>query len=267
MMHAGLELARRLEAAEALNGVACAEAHQRLHPGLGAAVLEVGGGFAIFVGVESPLTHAMGLGMCGPLHADEMDRMEEFYRSRGAAVNVELCPLADVSLVDLLGDRGYQVTEFNNVLVRPLAGAEFAPVETVRLANKNAGVEQEHLWARTVGCGFLEKDELTAEEIDVGSAIWHMPGSRCYLAFGGERAGAGAAMAVHLGVATLFADGTMLAFRGAGLQDALIRERLRTAVAEACDLATASTIPGGVSQRNYERNGFRVAYTKTILVR
>jgi ribosomal protein S18 acetylase RimI-like enzyme len=59
----------------------------------------------------------------------------------------------------------------------------------------------------------------------------------------------------------------MLAFRGAGLQDALIRERLRTAVAEACDLATASTIPGGVSQRNYERNGFRVAYTKTILVR
>lgn len=263
MIHAGLELARRLEAAEAHNGVACAEAHQRLHPALGAAVLEVGGGFALFVGLESPLTHAMGLGMRGPLHSDEMDQIEEFYRSRGAAISVELCPLADVSVVDLLGDRGYQVTEFNNVLVRPLAGEEFGPPECVRLAC----VEQEHLWARTVGCGFLEKDELTAEEIDVGSAIWHMPGSRCFLAFGGGRPGAAAAMAMHLGVATLFADGTMRAFRGAGLQDALIRERLRAAVAEGCDLATASTMPGGVSQRNYERNGFRVAYTKTILVR
>ena len=69
------------------------------------------------------------------------------------------------------------------------------------------------------------------------------------------------------GLATLFADGTMLGFRGAGLQGALIRERLRSAVEEGCDLATASTLPGSVSQRNYERNGFQVAYTKTILVR
>jgi GNAT superfamily N-acetyltransferase len=59
----------------------------------------------------------------------------------------------------------------------------------------------------------------------------------------------------------------MLGFRGAGLQGALIRERLRAAVEEGCDLATASTLPGSVSQRNYERNGFQVAYTKAILVR
>src|ERR1017187_6109263 len=34
MIYMGLELARRLEVAEALNGVACAEAHQQLNPGL-----------------------------------------------------------------------------------------------------------------------------------------------------------------------------------------------------------------------------------------
>jgi hypothetical protein len=263
LIHMGLELARRLEAAEAFHGVACAQAHQRLHPELGATVLEVAGGSAIFVGVESPLTHAVGLGMRGEVRADEIDRMEDFYRARGAAVSVELCPLAGASLVELLDERGYRVTEFNNVLVRTLAGAEIAPAGTpVHPAN----ADEEQLWARTVGRGFLEKDELTADEMDVGSAIWHMPGSRCYLAFSGGRAAAAAAMAMHGGLATLFADGTIMGFRGAGLQGALVRERLRVAVEEGCDLAAASTIPGSVSQRNYERNGFQVAYTKAVLV-
>ena len=264
MIHAGLDLARRLEAAEARIGVACAEAHQRLNPGLGAAVLEVGGGFAMFVGVESPLTHAVGLGMRCQVRADEMDVMEDFYRARGAAVSVELCPLAHASLVELLGERGYRVIEFNNTLVRPLEGAEIGPAEVlVRLAK----ADDERLWARTVGRGFLEKDDLTAEEMDVGRAIWHMPGSHCYLAFSNGRAAAAGALAVDGGLATLFADSTVLGFRGAGLQGALTRERLRTALEQGCDLATASTLPGSISQRNYERSGFRVAYTKAIMVR
>lgn len=264
MMHAGLELARRLEAAEARAGVECAEAHQRLNPAVGEAVLEAAGGFAIFVGVRSPLTHAVGLGMRGEVHADEMDRLEGFYRARGAAVSVDLCPLASASLVEMLGRRGYRVTEFNNVLVRPLAAAEFAPAGApVRPAN----ADEEQLWTRTVGRGFLEKDDLTAEEMDVGRAIWHMPGARCYLAFSGGRAAAAGAMAIDGGLATLFADSTMLGFRGAGLQGALIRERLRVAAGEGCDLATAATLAGSVSQRNYERNGFRVVYTKATLVR
>lgn len=262
MIHANLALARRVETAEALNGVACAEAHQGLNPARGATMLEVSGGFAIFVGIESPLTHAVGLGMRCPVRAEEIDRMEDFYRTRGAPVSVELCPLADASLVDLLGERAYSVTEFNNVLVRPLAGAELASAESLRLAY----ADEEHLWARTVGRGFLEKDELTPDEMEVGSAIWHMPESRCYLAFGGGRAAAAAAMTIHSGLATLFADSTVLGFRGSGLQGALIRERLRVAVEQGCDMATASTLPGSVSQRNYERHGFQVAYTKTILV-
>lgn len=264
MMAAGLHLARRLESAEALNGVACAEAQQRLNPDLGAAVLQVGGGAAIFVGVASPLTHAVGLGMRGPVRADELDRIEEFFHARGAAVSVDLCPLADASLIDLLGSRGYRVAEFNNVLVRLLAGAEFPPLETpVRPANP----DEEQLWARTVAGGFLEKDALTPEEMDVGRSIWHMPGSRCYLASSGGQAAAAGAMAVRGGLATLFADSTVPAFRGAGLHAALIRERLRAAVEAACDLATASTLPGSVSQRNYERHGFQVAYTKAVLAR
>lgn len=256
-----LELARRLECAEALNGVACAQAHQQMNPETGATVLEVGGGFAIFVGADSPLTHAIGLGMRGPVGAEEIGHLERFYRARGAAASVELCPLADPSLIESLENRGYGATEVNSVLVRPLAGAEFPPAESVRLAC----ADEEYLWSRTVGRGFLEKDDLTPEEIGIGSAIWHMSGSRCYFAFDGGRTAAAAAMTMHVGLASLFADSTMLGFRGAGLQRALIRERLRVAVGEGCDLATASTMPGSVSQRNYERHGFQVAYTRKTL--
>lgn len=264
MIGAGLDLARRLEAAEALNGVACADAQRQLDPGSGAAVLEVAGGYAIFVGQGSPLMHATGIGMRGPVRGAEMDRLEEFFRSREAAANVDLCPLADASVLELLAGRGYRVIEFNNVLVRTLAGLEVAPWDSpVRLASE----DQEQIWARTVARGFLEKDALTAEETDVGRVIWHMAGSLCYLAFSGARAAAAGAMAARDGLAVLFADSTLLGFRGAGLHAALIRERLRAAVRAGCGLATASTLPGSVSQRNYERSGFQVAYTKVTLVR
>jgi len=148
--------------------------------------------------------------------------------------------------------------------VRAAADAEVpAPQAGVRLASP----DEEQLWAHTVGRGFLEKDELTTEEMNIGLAIWHMPGSLCYLASSGGQAGAAAAMAIHGGLGNLFADSTMLGFRGAGLQSALVRERLGAAARAGCDLATAATLPGSVSQRNYERLGFQVAYTKAILVR
>ena len=38
------------------------------------------------------------------------------------------------------------------------------------------------------------------------------------------------------------------------------------AAARGCDLATASTLPGSGSQRNYERTGFQVGYTKVTMV-
>ena len=263
MIFAGLELARRLEAAEALAGRQCAEAQCLLNPASGATFLEVAGGVAIFAGAGSPLTHAVGLGMQGPVREAEFDRLEAFYFGRGATVGVSLCPLADPSLCELLAQRGYRVSEFNNVLARPLPGAPIAPAGIpVRLADPDQG----ELWARAVGRGFLEKDTLTAEEMDVGRAIFHTRDALCYLAFGGSQPLAAGAMAVRGGLALLFADSTIPRFRGAGLQSALIGERLRAAPAQACDLAAASTLPGSVSQRNYERNGFQVVYTKTILI-
>ena len=68
------------------------------------------------------------------------------------------------------------------------------------------------------------------------------------------------------GLATLFADSIVAQYRRQGLHRELILARLNEALVQSCDLATASTLPGSISQRNYERLGFQVVYTKVTLV-
>jgi GNAT superfamily N-acetyltransferase len=255
MFFADAGLARRIEAAEAANARGCR--------GGDGPVLEIAGGCAIFVGPESPLTQAVGLGLNGPVRDAEIDSLEAFFRTRGARVSVDLCPLADPGFVAGLADRGYRPTEFNNVLVKRLAGVEIQITQRVR----RALADEVDLWSNAVGRGFFEQPDLTEAEMDVGRAIFAMSGAQCYLAVTdtGEPA-AGGALAVREGLATLFADSTVSSFRRTGLHRELIAARLGEAAAQGCDLATASTLPGSGSQRNYERLGFQVAYTKVLLV-
>jgi GNAT superfamily N-acetyltransferase len=249
-------LARRLEAAEAANTKGCTAWPP------GSAMLEVGGGRALFVGVDSPLSQAVGLGLNGPVSAADLDRLADFFHSRAAPVSIDLCPLADPGLLPALGLRGYRPTEFSNVLVKRLAAAEIVLTPRVRRALSG----EDDLWSHTVGNGFFGQRELTSEEMDVGRAIFAMPGAMCWLAVAetGEPAGGGA-LTVYDGLATLFADSTIPAFRRRGLHNELIAARLNEAMARGCDLATASTLPGSTSQRNYERLGFEVVYTRVTL--
>ncbi len=52
-----------------------------------------------------------------------------------------------------------------------------------------------------------------------------------------------------------------------GVQSALLRARLDQARQAGCDLAVICTQPGSGSQRNAERQGFSVAYARTMMVR
>lgn len=250
-------LARRLEAAEALNARGCTASPP------GAAFLDIAGGCAIFVGADSPLTQAVALGLNGPVSEAEVDTLEAFFRSRGAKVSIDFCPLADPGLLQILNRRGYRATEFNNVLAKRVAGAEIVLAPRVRRALSG----EDDLWSHTVGRGFFDQVDLTTVEMDVGRSIFAMPGALCYLAVAGtgDPAGGGA-LAVRDGLATLFADSTVAAFRRQGIHRELIAARLNEAIALGCDIATASTLPGSTSQRNFERLGFEVVYTKVTLV-
>lgn len=245
-MFADLALARRIEGGEALNAAGCGES------------IEIAGGYASFAGVNSPLTHAVGLGLNGPVSAADFDRMEEFYRWRGSGVNVELCPLADWSLLELLGQRGYRIVECNNVLAGAVAGSADARVRIT---------DDELLWSRTMLEGFFGRTEFTDLELDTGRRVFHLENTKAWIARVDGIAAAAGAMNTRGKLALLFADGTVEKYRRQGLHLALIRARLKHAAELGCDLATAATAPGSISQRNYERAGFRVVYTKLNMQR
>jgi len=267
MQFADLTLARRLERAGAQSGVEYAQAQARLHSELGATVEAVAGGHAIFVGPASPLSRAVGLGLSGPVTTAELDRAETFYRERGTPVQVELCPLAHPSLRESLGRRGYRLAEFENVWVRPLDRRGSFPPPSPEIRITEAGLEQADVWADTVSRGFAEQEDLTPADLEIAAPFPHMASVSCFLAWIGGRPAGAAALGIHQRLAALFTASTRVSFRGRGVQTALLHARLAFAAARGCDLAAVQTEPGSASQRNVERLGFRLAYTKVTMIR
>lgn len=258
------ELARRLEYAEAVDAAGCVDAACRLEADCDAASSAAAGGYLTFCGVESPLTHAIGVGMHGPLTTADVDQIEQFFRTRKAPVTIDVCPHADPSLYDILCQRGYRITEFHNVLVRSLP-AELAHSSEPILV-RPAHPDELDLYAVTVVRGFFGRDEMTEEEVRLGRLLFRMPCTTGFLAIlgDGEPVGAGG-LSIRNGMANFFGDATLRSARGHGAHTALIRERLRAASNAGCDLAMAGTQPGSISQRNYQRLGFEVAYTKCTM--
>lgn len=256
MLFANKALALRIETAETALARGCAQADVEF--------FETAGGCALFQGPDSPLTQAVGMGLAGAVAEREIEAVEHFFLRRGAAPKFEVCPLADPGLIETLGRRGYRVAEFNNVLARLLAGtATPAPAVNVRLA----GPEEGELWSFVVGRGFFEGPRLSEAEMEIGRAIFRMKGAACFLALEGGEAIGGGALAHCAGVALLFGDSVLASHRRRGYHRELIAARLGGALANGCDLATASALPDSASQRNYERSGFEVVYTRVTFIR
>lgn len=267
MFLSDLALARRIEAADAAVGVTSAEIHARLHPESGAVAEPIAGGVAVFVGVQSPLTQALGIGMRGPIRGFDMDRLERFFVSRGAPVQIEVCPLADTSLMEVLGERGYRLREFSNMLVRKIRVIETPPPSSSPISVQLSAPEEAEVWARTVAMGFGEELAQTSENVSVLRDLMLRPTTKCVLAWVEGRPAGGGALSIHDGVAAVFGASTVPSFRRLGVQSAVIRALISFAREADCDIAYTLTRPGSVSQRNVERQGFRVAYTRCSLVR
>lgn len=266
---ADVALARRLETTDALAGVEFARSWARLNSFTGEVFLAVAGGHAGFGGVDSPVTQAFGLGLNGPVTEGDLDQMEEFYRSRGASVNVETCPLADPSLLTLLNARGYRPVEYSNVFARELTGDESRvwpdPASQVRV--RRPAPDEAETYALLVAKSFFENAEVSPEFLNVIVSPFYAAGAHFFIAeVDGVPAGGGM-MSIHKGVVSLGGAGTLPEFRNRGVQKALLLARLAAAAASGCDLAMVATNPGSGSQRNVERLGFRVVYTRTKFLR
>ena len=65
----------------------------------------IAGGVAIFQAVGLPSTQALNIGMKGPVSSEELDQLEAFFHSRGSAAIIDLCTLADPSVLLFIQQR------------------------------------------------------------------------------------------------------------------------------------------------------------------
>lgn len=262
-LFADLLLSRRLEKTEAQSNADFVEARARVFPDSGATWIKVAGAYAMFDGVHSPCTQTFGLGMFEPVTPEALDEIEDFFRTRQTPVHHEVSPLADPSTFTILNQRGYQPFEFTSVMFRPLdRGAQPNPA-----VNKNIGVrlinhDEHELWAQMAAEGWSEYAEFADAMHELSLVTANRASGVSFIAELAGRPIATGALSICDGVALLAGASTIPSGRKQGAQLALLEGRLRYAAEQGCDLAMMCAAPGSSSQRNAERQGFRIAYTR-----
>lgn len=260
MTFSDIELSRRLERAEAIAAARFIEARARTAPHSGAEWIEVAGAYAMFDGQDSPLTQTLGLGIFTEPTSIELDQIEAFYRNRGAPVCHEVSPLAGVELAAALTARGYRPIEFTSVMHRPVeaAASDLNPAVTTR----RPAAGEESLWSRLSAEGWGDNPALREFLLDLGVVVAATAGSIAFLAECDGQPIATAVLRCDDGVALFAGASTIPNARNQGAQRALLEARMTYAAGAGCDLAMMCAAPGSSSQRNAERQGFRIAYTR-----
>jgi GNAT superfamily N-acetyltransferase len=261
MVFADLDLSRRLERAEGRACLEFAEARRQIHPESQATWMECAGAYAVFDGVNSPVTQSFGLGLFEALSPASLDTIESFFLDRGAGLEHEVSPLAGIATMDLLCARGYRPIELSSVLHRPVRPAtQVRSGVTVRVA----GGDEMALWAQISARGWSHEHPEMAEFLEQFGKIAFARGhSVNFIAELDGQAGAAGALCLHDGVALFAGASTVPEMRRRGLQAALLEARMHYAYEHGYSLAMMVTEAGSQSQRNAERKDFRIAYTRT----
>jgi hypothetical protein len=226
--------------------------------------ISVAGALAMFDGPNSPCTQTFCLGLFQLPTGQELDELEKFFTARGAPAFHEVSPHADKALLPMLAGRGYRPFEQSNVLYLPLP-AEHAPSapDHPSIRVRLTGESERDLWAQTSSEGWSEYAELAGLTLELGRVAAAAEASKTFLAELEGKPVAAGALTIHEGVALFVGASTVPSARRCGAQAALLSARFRHAIAEGCDLAMMVAEPGSSSQRNAERQGFRIAYTRT----
>lgn len=263
MLFADQALARRLEAAE---GYACAQfalARRHIASECASQAIRIAGTDVVFDGPDSPVTQTFGLGMFEEAAADALDAMERFFAERGSATQHEVCPYAGAPTLQLLVSRGYRPIEISNVLYQPITVGADTSARAQGLNVRVIKPEEAGLWTEINARGWShDHPEFKPFMREVGALLSAREGSVCFLGEVDGVPAAAAALSLHEGVALLAGAATVPEHRRRGLQLALLDARLRYAREHGCDLAMMVTEPGSNSQRNAQRQGFLIAYTR-----
>lgn len=264
MIYSDRAFSQKLERTEARANADFVDTRARFYPDSGACWIEVAGAYAMFDGPESPLTQTFGLGVFEDAAPEHLDALEAFFQEREAPVFHEVSPMADQSILSLLAGRGYRPIELTSVMFRELDTqiAEMRPQDP-ELSTRIIGNDESELWAHTSAAAWITEHEALGEFMfKFGQVSALCAGAFPFLAeLGGKPISTGM-LFIYDDVCILAGASTIPEGRNRGAQNALLRDRLSLAIQRGCRLAIMGAAPGSQSQKNAQKNGFQVAYTR-----
>jgi len=243
------------------------------------AVLEIGGGVAIFAGPGAPTNKMIGVGFDGPPDEAALEQVERAFAERDAPLQAEVATLADPAWHACLVRRGYEPRGFENVLghsLAPSAADDMASATpgSALVERLDAGQLEGWIDVMVTSFGHADAGGVGGDAIPPSDTLrrWlsltvATPGFALMAVRVEGQLVAGASMRLDVGVAQFAGAATLPAFRRRGLQTALIEWRLARARDAGCDVAVVTTQPGSRSQRNVQGRGFDLLYARQLLVK
>lgn len=258
-------LSQQLEKTEARFNAAFVCSRLKMFPDAGAEWIEVDGTYAMFDGVNSPLTQTFGLGLFEKLSLKTIEELEKFYQRFSSPIFHEVSPLTDPYHMEILYKRGYQPIEMTSVLYKSLSkeNSSYQPINP-EITTRPMREGEENIWASTNAKGWSTEGTGLFEFIyEFAQIAIQGRGVLSFFANLDDKPISTGMLFIDNDIALLAGDSTIAEGRNRGAQNALIDARLSHAADLGCTMAVMATSPGSQSQRNAEKKSFRLAYTRT----
>lgn len=193
-----------------------------------------------------------------------LDEIFSFYEQLSIDFRVEVTPLnSSEHLLRKLSDKGYYQSGFHTSFLssEPKISNDsmFHDIE-VRSLKKDEFDLFAAIYVNAFGLPSFIQDGIKQNN----QILYDVPGWEFYLALRHNVPVGIGVLYVEEELATLAAAATLPAFRGMGVQRALLRRRMEKAFEKGAKYVTSEATFGSASHRNMEREGLKMAYTKAI---
>lgn len=259
------DLSQKLERTEARANVEFVTSRLKMFPDSKVEWIDVNGTYAMFDGLESPLTQTFGLGLFNSLTYSDLETIEKFYNQFSAPIFHEVSPMADPQHIEMLSKLGYRPIEYTNILYKLLSNEKSSHyINNPEVTARKLQEGEEKVWLSTSVEGWsMEMPGFTDYFYQFSQIGVCSRGAFPFCAdLNGKLISTGL-LYIYDDIALLAGDSTIQEGRNRGGQNALIDARLNYATEKKCSIAMIATSPGSQSQKNAEKQGFRIAYTRT----
>ncbi len=192
-----------------------------------------------------------------------LDTILEWYDSYGIHCRFDIAPYtASPALLWQLAKKGWYQSRFYNVFYGiPQEDPHFrSPIQVRRVAPTERDV------FASVYCESFEVPETDAYAYvrDTVRGLVTIPTNHCFFALVDDTVAAIGVLSLYGQIGYFALAATRPRFQRHGCQRALLQARLRVAMQQNCTLTVSQTAVTSASQRNVERVGLRLAYTKVF---